>query len=105
MLVTIASLIAIGWLPGAIIFRLPVADRAKRAALPAEERLFWAVVISVTTTTTIAFTLAAMGVYSLTALVWCSVGLALCLRSCRAAIYGSGLGCARPNWSAVIPAA
>ena len=79
MLTTIASLMAIGWLPGAIIFRLPVADRAKRAALPAEERLFWSVVISVATTTTLAFVLAAMGVYSLPALVWCSVGLAAVL--------------------------
>ena len=66
-------------LPGAIIFRLPVADRAKRAALPAEERLFWSVVISVDVSTTIAFALAAMGVYSLPALVWCNVGLAAVL--------------------------
>ena len=44
MLITIASLIAIAYLPGAIIFRLPLADRSKRAALPAEERLFWAVI-------------------------------------------------------------
>jgi hypothetical protein len=42
MLITIASLIAVAYLPGAVIFRLPVADRSKRAALPAEERLFWA---------------------------------------------------------------
>ena len=38
MLSTIASLIAIAYLPGAVVFRLPIADREKRAALPAEER-------------------------------------------------------------------
>ena len=45
MLVTILTLLAILYLPGAIIFRLPLANRAKRGALPAEERLFWAVII------------------------------------------------------------
>ncbi len=43
---------------GAVIFRLPIADRPKRAALPAEERLFWAVIISVVVSTTLAFALA-----------------------------------------------
>jgi len=105
MLVTIASLIVIGWLPGAIIFRLPVADRARRAALPAEERLFWAVVISVTTTTTVAFALAAMGVYSLTALVGCSVGLAAVLALVSRGNLRLGAVAPRPGWSAAIPAA
>ena len=40
---TLGLLLAVAYLPGAIIFRLPVADRSKRAALPAEERQFWAV--------------------------------------------------------------
>ena len=76
MLSTIASLIAIAYLPGAVVFRLPIADREKRAALPAEERLFWAVIISVIITTTLAFVLAALASYSLGALVWCNVALA-----------------------------
>ena len=105
MLATIASLMAIGWLPGAIIFRLPVADRAKRAALPAEERLFWSVVISVTTTTTVAFVLAAMGVYSLPALVWCSVGLAAVLALVSRGNLRLGAAAPRPDWRAAIPAA
>src|SRR5688572_17452985 len=79
MLSTIASLLAIAYLPGAIVFRLPIADRAKRAALPAEERLFWAVIISILVTTTLAFTLAAMSVYSLRMLVWCNVAVAAAL--------------------------
>ena len=35
------------YLPGALLFRLPVADRARRAALAAEERVFWHVILSV----------------------------------------------------------
>ena len=105
MLATIAYLTAIGWLPGAIIFRLPVADRAKRAALPVEERLFWSVVISVATTTTLAFVLAAMGVYSLPALVWCSIGLAAVLALASRGNLRLGAATPRPDWHAAIPAA
>jgi hypothetical protein len=60
MLITLASLVVIAYLPGAIIFRLPIAARSTRAALPAEERLFWAVMLSVIVSMTIAFALAAM---------------------------------------------
>ena len=35
--------------------------------------MFWAVIISIIVTTTVAFALAAMGAYSLRALVWCNV--------------------------------
>ena len=43
---TAIYLLIIAWLPGAVIFRLPFAERDKRAGLDAEERLFWAVIIS-----------------------------------------------------------
>ena len=41
------QLLVVGWLPGAVLFRLPLAERDRRAALPAEERAYWAVVLSV----------------------------------------------------------
>ena len=37
----------VAYLPGALVYRVPVANRPLRAALPAEERVFWAVVLSV----------------------------------------------------------
>jgi len=37
-MVAILELLVVAWLPGAVLFRLPIADRARRAALPAEER-------------------------------------------------------------------
>jgi hypothetical protein len=53
------------WLPGAVIFRAPVLDRDTRAALPPEERTFWAVVISVAVTLSVALALAAASRYRL----------------------------------------
>ena len=104
MLSTLASLIAIAYLPGAVAFRLPVADRPKRAALPAEERAFWALIISVAITTTLAFALAAMGVYSLFVLVWCDVVVAAALAA--ASLGNLRLESARPpRWTAVLPLA
>ncbi len=104
MLITIASLIAIAYLPGAIAFRLPFADRGKRAALPAEERLFWSVIISIIVTTTVAFALAAMSAYSLRVLVWCNVGLAAVLALASLGNLRLGATARRPGWTAAIPA-
>ncbi len=103
MLSTIASLIAIGYLTGAVVFRLPVAERQKRAALPAEERLFWAVVISVTVTSTLAFVLAAMSAYSLRALVACNVAVAAALALTSLGNLRLGAAAPWPRWTAAIP--
>src|SRR5688572_30332645 len=105
MLNTLASLIAIAYLPGAVIFRLPIADRPKRAALPAEERLFWAVIISIIVTTTVAFVLAAMSAYSLRWLVWCNVVLTAALGLASRGNLRLGAIAPWPNWTAVLPAA
>jgi hypothetical protein len=101
---TIASLIAIAYLPGAIAFRLPIADRAKRASLPAEERLFWTVIISIVITTTVAFVLAAMGAYSLRVLVWCDAAIAAGLALASLGNVRLGATARLPGWTAAIPA-
>ena len=41
MVRTAFIVLLIAYLPGALIFRLPVAERSRRAALSAEERVFW----------------------------------------------------------------
>ena len=105
MLITIASLIAIAYLPGAVIFRLPLADRSKRAALPAEERLFWGIMLSVIVTTTMAFALAAIDGYSLSRLVWGNVVVATALALASRGNLGLGHAAPPPRWSAAIPAA
>ncbi len=47
ILFRLVGALIIGYLPGAVIFRLPIAERQKRAALAAEERVFWQVILSV----------------------------------------------------------
>jgi hypothetical protein len=79
MLLALASLIAIAYLPGALIYRLPWADRPRRAALAAEERAFWAVILSCTMTTLAALALAALGLYTFRRLLAVDVTLAILL--------------------------
>jgi hypothetical protein len=105
MLSTIASLVAITYLPGAIIFRLPFADRAKRAELPPEERLFWAVMVSVIVSTTAALLLAAMSAYSLEWLVGVNVALAVVLSLSSRGNLRLGSAARWPQRTAVFPAA
>ena len=76
MLSTVLTLLVILYLPGAIMFRLPLANRAKRGALPAEERLFWAVIVSVIVTTTATFLLAALAAYTLSRVVAFNIAVA-----------------------------
>ena len=65
------------YLPGALVFRLPFAERKCRAVLPAEERVFWNVIISIVITSVVALSLAALGRYSLNLL--CLINGVLCL--------------------------
>ena len=63
MIALLASAVVAGYLPGALIFRLPVLDRHRRAALDPAERVFWAAVISAMLTLTVSLSLAAVGQY------------------------------------------
>lgn len=69
----------IAWLPGAVLFRLPLLSRDRRAALDAEERLFWAVVISIATSLSIVMVLAAAHRYSFGRLVAADVIVSIAL--------------------------
>ena len=104
-MLTIALLVAIAYLPGAIIFRLPIADRAKRAALPAEERVFWAVVLSIAVSMTIAFLLAAMSMYSLHWVAGINVVGSVILAAASLGNLRLGSAAPRPQWTAALPAA
>jgi 4-amino-4-deoxy-L-arabinose transferase-like glycosyltransferase len=48
------QILLVAWVPGALLLRLPGRSRAYRAALPADERLFWTVLLSVVWSTTVA---------------------------------------------------
>jgi hypothetical protein len=74
-----ARLLIIAWLPGAVMFRLPLAGRARRAALAAEERLFWQVLISLSVSLSIALALAWAHRYSLDRVIAADLGIAAVL--------------------------
>ena len=85
MLSTALVVLLLAYLPGALLFRVPLLDRARRAALAAEERLFWAVVLSAAMSSVAAFALAAAGSYALERVLWLNgavcLGVALTWRT------------------------
>ena len=68
-MIALLQLLAVAWLPGAVLFRMPLADRARRAALSAEERTYWTVVLSLAVSLSLVLVLAALHRYSFTRLV------------------------------------
>lgn len=80
----VLAALVIGYLPGAILFRWPFAARATRAALAAEERVFWQVVTSVAWSLALTLAMAAAGVYRLERLL-----------AVNAAVSAAGLAIAR----------
>ncbi len=105
MLRSLAFLGVLAYLPGAVVFRVSDAGRARRAALAAEERAFWAVVLSLTLTTLAALALAAGGAFSLARVALIDAAVAAVL----AAIFRRRLSyagtAARPTWTAALPLA
>lgn len=69
MWLALLQLALIAYVPGALIYRLPFAERQKRAALSAEERVFWGVMISVAVSSAVVIALAALEVYAFRALL------------------------------------
>jgi hypothetical protein len=70
------SLIIVAFLPGAMIFRIPDRGRAKRAALDAEERVFWSVLISAACSSLAVLGLAWVGAYTFGRLLLVDLALA-----------------------------
>ena len=66
---SILAVLLVTYAPGALIFRAPMAERDRRAALAAEERVFWHLILSVAWSLTIVLLLAAAGAYTLNRLV------------------------------------
>jgi hypothetical protein len=99
------QLIVVAWLPGAVAFRMPALERDRRASLAAEERLFWAIVISLAVSLSIVVALAALHRYSFQRLVAADAALAGLMA--LAARFDLRLGgkAARAGIAAAIPVA
>jgi hypothetical protein len=99
------ELLIVGWLPGAVMFRLPLADRDRRAGLPAEERVYWAVILSVATSLSLVLALAALHRYSFKRLVIADLLIAATLAVAARFNLRLGAKARRPGLAACIPLA
>ena len=77
MMAIIAEALVIGYLPGAVFFRLPDRTSAQRAALSCDERLFWAVLLSGAWSLLVVLGLAAVGQYTFGRLLFVNVAIGL----------------------------
>ena len=102
---TLLALALVAWLPGALLYRLPLLDPRGRAALPAEERGFWAVVVSVGLSVMLTIGLAAAGWYTFERLLLIDAAIAAAVVvSCRGRLrYGAEAP--RPGVGALVPVA
>jgi hypothetical protein len=87
-----------------VLFRLPGAERAWRARLAAEERLFWAVFLSVIWSAAIAMSLAAAGAYRLDRVLLINAGVALALGIVARGRLTLGGGARWPGPGVLLPA-
>jgi hypothetical protein len=98
------SLVLVSWAPGAAIFRLPVAEPERRAALPAEERLFWSLILSIGVSLSIVLALAAAHRYSFSRLLIADA--LITLAAFAIALRGPAAPPrARPGFGALVPIA
>lgn len=94
----------IGALPGALVYRLPFFDRPRRAALLAEERAFWSIVISVALSLAVVVGLALAGRYSFDRLLVVNgIASVLLLAAGHVRLLYRGEAPA-PSWSVLAPA-
>jgi hypothetical protein len=100
---TLAALLVVAWLPGSVVFRLPVADRDRRAALPAEERIFWELILSIAISLFAVLALAAVHRYSFERLLICDAGLAVALAAAARFRLRLGTVAPRPTLWALVP--
>jgi hypothetical protein len=100
----LAAALVVGYLPGAVMFRLPGGNRPARTALPAEERLFWAVIISAAWSLAVVLALAFFRVYSFERLIWTNVAAALVLGIGFRQRLTYAPPAPRASWPALVPA-
>jgi hypothetical protein len=101
----VIQLLVIGWLPGAVLFRLPCCSRDRRAALDAEERIFWSVILSVSISLAVVMLLAAAGRYSFARLLVADIAIAAAAALFGRARLGYGGTAKRPTLGAIVPIA
>ena len=105
MLRTALVVLLLAYLPGALLFRVPLLDRARRAALSAEERVFWGVVLSAALSSIGALSLAVAGTYALERLLWLNGAVCLGIALGWRARLRFGMEAPGPSRTAAAPLA
>ncbi len=103
MIATLVALLLVAYLPGAILYRLPLWHRERRCALDIEERVFWHVNLSIAWSLTVVLALAAAGLYRFEWLLAVNgaVVTAMILIARGRLAYRSQA--TRPTWTVVLP--
>jgi hypothetical protein len=97
------ELAIIAWLPGAALVRLPWLDRERRAALDAEERAFWAIVLSLAISLSVVLALASVHRYSFRRLMLADIAIAIVGVLCTRGHVRFGAAARRVSPTAVVP--
>ena len=98
-------LLVVAWLPGAVLFRAPAADRPARARLPAEERVFWSIVLSLALSLGVTLLLASAGQYTFERLLVANLLVTLAVAGASRFRLTFGGAARRPDAGALIPVA
>lgn len=77
LVIGLVSFLLVAVLPGAVFFRAPLLHRDRRERLPAEERCFWQIVLSVVWSVGVALVMGAASRYSFSTLLGINGGLAV----------------------------
>ena len=103
MLSTTLSILLIAYIPGALLFRLPIARPELRGGLSAEERVFWSVALSLATASVVGMGLAAAGWYQFDRLLWVNGGLSVLLVAVSRGRLRLPPGAPRAGRTALVP--
>src|SRR6478735_745518 len=104
LLTQLAQLALIGWLPGAAILRVPWLNRDRRAALDAEERAFWCVMLSIAASLAMVLGLAVFHRYTFARLLLGDILLVAFFAIAARGRLRLGPTAKRVTWTALIPA-
>ncbi len=93
------------YVPGALIFRIPLTGRGARAALDAEERVYWHVLLSIAWSLAVVLAMAALDVYRFERVLIVNAAVSLVIVGAgRTRLLYRGAA-PRPGWTAVMPVA
>ncbi|MGE0449441.1 MAG: hypothetical protein AB7Q29_07650 [Vicinamibacterales bacterium] len=100
---SILQALLLGFVPGAVILRIPTARVSARAGLPAEERAFWSIALSVLLSTMAALALATANRYTFSRVLWIDATVVVAVLLVFRSRLRFGAAAVPPTWSMAVP--